>query len=132
MLPVVCSQPMNKRRSKHSAEDDTPEDLEQWGAGSPDEEGLGEVPDMLWQLMEDVQLDARARRFIWPDGKRLSFAQATQRIRAQHKDLSPEEIERSLISWIENYAPAGASDDQLDELDILLDQWVDELEEISD
>ena len=34
----------------------------------------------------------------------------------------------TIISWIENYAPKGASEKQLDELDHLTDAWVDQLE----
>src|SRR3984893_14804627 len=38
---------------------------------SPEDEQLIEVSDTLWDLLEDVQLDARQRKFIWPDAEDL-------------------------------------------------------------
>jgi hypothetical protein len=47
---------------------------------SPEDEQLIEVSDTLWDLLEDVQLDARQRKFIWPDAERLDLEQSVQRI----------------------------------------------------
>lgn len=84
--------------------------------------------DATWALLESVQLDAKQRAFVWPDARRLSFEQSVQHIHECHRELAVARIERAVISFIENYAPQGASDDELDELDRLADEWVDELE----
>jgi hypothetical protein len=38
------------------------------------------LADVLSILMEDVQLDAKQRKFIWPDAKKLDLEQSVQRI----------------------------------------------------
>ena len=43
------------------------DDLLAW-RHSPEGEQFAEFSDTLCDLMEDVQLDARKRQFIWPDG----------------------------------------------------------------
>src|SRR6202166_3026430 len=39
-----------------------------------------EVRDVLWDLLEDVELDAKQRQLIWPDAGRLDLVQSIQRI----------------------------------------------------
>ena len=89
-------------------------------------EQFGEFSDTLCDIMEDVQLDARKRQFIWPDGKRLDLDQSVARIQAQYPDFRGDWIEEYLIDWIDmDYAPQHYSEEQLDELDQLTEKWVD-------
>lgn len=118
---------MSKSRSKQPPLGGPPDDFED-GPDSAAEDEQSEVSDTLWQLIEGVQLDARQRKLVWSDGKRLSFDESVARVREQYADFTVEEVERFLISWIENYAPEDATEKQLDELDRLADAWVDELE----
>jgi hypothetical protein len=52
--------------------------------------------------MEDVQLDAKQRRFVWPDGKRLDLDQSVAhiQIQKQYPDFSRDWIEEYLIDWV--------------------------------
>jgi hypothetical protein len=84
-----------------------------------------EVSDTLWDLLEDMQLDARQRKFIWPDAERLDLEQSVQRIQKQYSDFPRDQIEEFLIDWIDmGYAPEHYSQAQLDELDRLTERWV--------
>ena len=75
--------------------------------------------------MEDVQLDARKRQFIWPDGERLDIVQSIARIHQRYPDMRRDWIEEYLLDWIEmDYAPEHYSKAQLDELDRLTARWI--------
>lgn len=120
--------PMGTRREKHPFEDNPFVDgLLDW-MDSPEEQRSIEVSDTLWELMDNVQLDARRRELIWPEAQRLSLVQSVQRIHTEHPRFPREHIESFLISWIENHAPEGYSQKQLDELDQLAKQWLDDYE----
>ena len=47
---------------------------------SPEGQQSIEVRDVLWNLLEDVQLDAKQRKLIWPDAERLDLEQSIQRV----------------------------------------------------
>ena len=75
--------------------------------------------------MEDVQLDAKKRKFIWLDGERLDIDQSVQRIQKQYPAFRRDWIEEYLMDWIEmGYAPEHYSQAQLDELDRLTARWI--------
>ena len=75
--------------------------------------------------MEDVQLDARKRQFIWSDAERLDIVQSVARIHHQYPDMCRDWIEEYLLDWIEmDYAPEHYSKAQLDELDRLTARWI--------
>jgi hypothetical protein len=100
------------------------DDLIAW-RHSPEGQQFAELADALCDLMEDVQLDAKQRRFIWPDGKRLDLDQSVAYIQKQYPDFSHEGIEEYLIDWIDmDYAPEHYSEAQLDELDKLTARWI--------
>jgi len=119
---------MGKQRQKHPFEDNAfIEGLFDW-MDSPEGQVATEVSDTLWELLENVQLDARRRKLIWPDAKRLSLEQSVQRIQKEYPHFPREPIESFLISWLEQYAPETFSQEQLDELDRLTEQWIDDYE----
>ncbi len=119
---------VGKRREKHPFEDNPfVEGLLEW-MGSPEGQRSIEVGDALWEIIDDVQLDAGRRLFLWPEGQRLSFDQSIERIQKQNPDFPRERIASFLISWVGNYAPEDYSQAQLDELDRLTEEWLDELE----
>ena len=94
---------------------------------SPDGELSIEVMDTVFALLEDVEVDAKCRKLIWVDGARLSINETVQRIHADHPQFPKEQIEDRLISWLEmGYAPEHYSQQQLDELDRLTDQWIED------
>ena len=99
--------------------------------GSPEGQQCIEVHDVLWDLLEGVQLDAKQRQLIWPGAKRtarkerLDLDQSVQRIQKMYPNLPGDEIEEFLLDWIDGgYDPENYSQAQLDELDKLTEQWV--------
>ena len=84
-----------------------------------------EVRDVLWDLLEDVELDAKQRQLIWPDAERLDLVQSIQRIQKLYPDFPGHEIEEVLLNWIDlGYDPENYSQAQLNELDSLTERWV--------
>jgi hypothetical protein len=115
-----------KQASEQSIFDNNPflDDLLEW-RDSPEGERSMEVFDTLSDLIEDVQVDAKQRKFVWPDGERLTLQQSIERTQKHYPDISDKEIEEHLLYWIESgYAPDHYSEAQLDELDRLSLQWV--------
>ena len=100
------------------------EGLLEW-RDSPEGEQWMEISDALWGLLEDVQLDAKQRKFIWPDAERLDLEQSVQHIQKHYPNFAQDQIEEFLIGWIEaGYDPENYSQGQLDELDRLTEQWI--------
>jgi hypothetical protein len=100
------------------------EELLEW-RDSPEGQQAIEVSDVLRLLLEDVQVDAKGRKFIWPDAEQLDLEQSVQRIQKQYPDFPSDRIEDYLLYWIEGgYAPENYSQAQLDELDKLAARWV--------
>lgn len=122
------AQPVAKQRDKHPFEDNPFLDGLLDYMGSPEGQLSIEVSDTLSELIENVQLDAQRRELIWPEAERLSFEQSAKRIQTQYPHFPPERIESFLISWLEHYAPEGYSQEQLEELDELIEPWLDDLE----
>jgi hypothetical protein len=119
---------MGKPRQKHPLEENPfAEEFLDW-MDSPEGQSSIEVSDVLWELMEDVQLDARQRKIIWPNGQGLSIDQSVERIHKLYPKFPFERIASFLTSWIEQYAPETYSKGQLDELDRLTEEWIDQYE----
>jgi hypothetical protein len=123
---------MGKRRNQHQqprqdtifAGNPFLDDLLAW-RHSPEGEQFAEFSDALCEAMAEVQLDARRRQLIWPDGERLDLDQSVARINQHHPDWRRDWIEEYVIDWIEiDYAPEHYSTAQLDELDKLTARWI--------
>jgi hypothetical protein len=100
------------------------DDLLAW-RHSPEGEQFAAFADVLCDMMEDVQLDARKRQFIWPDGERRDLDQSVACIHQRYPDMRRDWIEEYLLDWIEmDYAPEHYSKVQLDELDSLTAKWI--------
>lgn len=120
---------MGKRREQHPfADNPFVDELLDW-MGSPEGQLSIEVSDTLWEVMENVQLDARQRELLWPEAQPLSLEQSVERIHKAYPHFPRGRIESFLISWLESYAPEGYSQEQLDELDQLAEQWIDDYEQ---
>jgi hypothetical protein len=93
--------------------------------GSREGQQCIEVRDVLWDLLEDAELDAKQRQLIWPDAERLDLVQSIQRIQKLYPDFPSHEIEEVLLNWIDmGYDPKNYSQAQLNELDSLTERWV--------
>src|SRR6202050_202043 len=62
---------------------------------------LFEVRDVLWNLLEHAQLDAKQRKLIWPDAERLDLEQSIQRVQKKYPDFPRDEAEEFLLDWID-------------------------------
>ena len=120
---------MGKQHDKHPFEDNPfLEGFAGW-MDSPEGELSSEVLDAVWMLLEKVDVDAKNRKIIWEDGKRLSITESVQRIHAACPDFPLDLIETHLIGWLEmEFAPPTSSQEQLDELDRLTENWIEDHE----
>ena len=92
---------------------------------SPAGEQSMDVMDTVFGLLEELEVDAKARQLIWPDGQRLSIDESVRRIHAEHSQFPAERIEDRVISWLEmGYVPQGYSEQQLDQLEGLIERWI--------
>jgi len=119
-----------RKKPKESAEDsifaDNPfiDGFLEW-MGSPEGQQSIEADDVLWEVLENVRIDAKQRKLIWPDSERLDLDQSVRRIEKGHPNLPRHQIEEHLLYWIDaDYAPEDYSEAQLNELDRLTERWV--------
>jgi len=118
---------MNKKREE-SLFDNNPfiEGLMEY-MSSPRGQLSDEVREVTWQILEEVDVDAANRKLIWDDGKRLSIDESVQRIHREYPEYPVDLIEARLVAWIEmEFAPEAWTQDQMDELDRLTEEWVDD------
>ena len=129
LIPQWYAHLLGKRQEKHPFEDNPfVEDFVEW-MGSPEGQLSSEVSDAVWMLLEQTDVDAKNRKLIWKDGKRLSITESVERIHVDYPDFPLEMIEEHLIGWLEmEFAPPTYSQEQLDELDRLTEEWIDDHE----
>ncbi len=85
------------------------------------------VLEAVWGMLEKADVDAKNRKIVWPEGQRLSIDCSVKRIYKKYSQYPVGLIEKHLIGWLEmEFAPESYSQEQLDELDILTEQWVDD------
>jgi hypothetical protein len=123
---------MGKRRAKHPFEDDNPfiDGLLEW-IDAPEGQQSIEVLDLVFDALAHAGVDARQRKIVWADGKRLSIAQSVERIHAGRPDAARDLIETHLLGWLESCVPESCSERQLEELDRLIEPWLDDYERAS-
>ena len=69
-----------KVRRPSSSDNPFIDDFMEW-MGSPEGQQSIEIDDTLWEALKNVQLDAKQRKLIWPDTKRLDLGQSVRRIK---------------------------------------------------
>ena len=99
--------------------------------GAPEGQQSIEALDLVFGALEHSGADARQRKIVWADGKRLSIEQSTDRIHAGHLGVTRHLIETHVLGWLENCAPESYSERQLEELDWLIGRWLDDYERTS-
>jgi hypothetical protein len=118
--------PMGQRRAKHPFEDNPFIDgFLEW-MGAPEGQHSIEALDLVFGTLEHAGVEARQRKIVWADGKRLSIEQSTDRIHAGHPGVPRHLIETHVLGWLENCAPESSSERQLEELDRLIGPWLDD------
>jgi hypothetical protein len=122
---------MGKRRAKSPLEDNPVIDgFLEW-MDAPEGQQSIEALDLVFATLEHAGVDARQRRIVWADGKRLSIGQSAARIHAGHPGVPRDLIETHVLGWLESCAPATYSERQIAELDRLIEPWLDDHESTS-
>jgi hypothetical protein len=82
--------------------------------------------DAVWTVLEKARINARKRKIIWADGKKLSINQSVGRIHADHQSFPRALIEIHLLGWLEQVVVSPfSSEDQLGELNRLTGKWIE-------
>lgn len=116
---------MGKRPAKHPLEDNPFVDgLVEWMGSSEGQLSI-QARDLTFAALEDAGLDAKGRKIVWRDGQRLSIEETAERIHAENPDVPRDQIEQRVVGWLENCAPEGYSEAQLEKLDRLIERWID-------
>ena len=84
--------------------------------------------DLVFDALEHAGVDAKRRKIVWDDGKRLSIEQSVERIHAAHPDVPRDQIESHVCGWLESCAPDSYSERQLEEIDRLTGPWLADYE----
>lgn len=111
--------PMKLRNKQRTAGEDPidpdPDDLLQQS-----EQVLLKVLDAL----ENTSVDPAERKIVWADASRLSVEETARRIHAQC-GMPLNRIESHVIGWLEMiYEPQGLNEHQMDEFELLIEQWI--------
>ena len=122
---------MGKRRANHPFEDNPVIDgFVEW-MDAPEGRQSIEALDLVFAALQHAGVDARQRKIVWPDGKRLSIEQSAERIHADHPGVACDLIETHVVGWLESCAPESCSERQLEELDRFIEPWLDDYERTS-
>jgi hypothetical protein len=122
---VPKGKPMKLRNKQHTAVEDAidhaPDHLLQQS-----EQVLLEVLDAL----ENASVDPLERKIVWADASRLSVEQTVRRIHAQ-SGMPLDGIESHVIGWLEMiYEPQGLNEHQMEEFELLIEQWITPYDEV--
>jgi len=122
---------MGKRRAKHPFEDNPAiEGFLDW-MDAPEGQQSIEALDLVFAALEHAGVDAGQRKIVWADGTRLSIEQSVARIHAGHPSVACELIETHVLGWLESCVPEACSKRQLEELDRLIEPWLEDYERTS-
>ena len=122
---------MGKRRAKHPFEDNPfIEGFLEW-MDAPEGQQSIEALDLVFAALQHAGVDARQRKIVWADGKRLSIEQSAERIHAEHPGVARDLIESRVLGWLESCAPESCTERQLEVLDRLIEPWLDDYERTS-
>jgi len=92
---------MVKRRAKHPLEDNPfIEGFLEW-MDAPEGQQSIQALDQVFDALEQAGVDARHRKIVWADGKRLSIEQSVERIHAKHPGVPRYLIETHVLGWLE-------------------------------
>ena len=117
---------MGKRRADSAFEDNPViNGFLEW-MDAPEGQQSIEALDLVFDALEHAGVDARQRKIVWADGKRLSIEQSAERIHAGHPDVACDVIETHVLGWLESCTPEAYSERQLEELDRLIEPWLDD------
>ena len=102
---------MGTWRTKSPFEDDNPfiDGFLEW-MDAPEGQRSIEASDLVFAALAHAGVDARQRKIVWADGKRLSIRQSAARIHVEHPDVPRDQIEIHVLGWLESCAPEACSE----------------------
>jgi hypothetical protein len=122
---------MGKRRAKHPFEDNPVIDgFLEWMDAPGGQQSIAAL-DLVFNALVHAGVDARQRKIVWVDGERLSIEQSAERIHAEHPGVRRDLIETHVLGWLESCVPESYSERELEELDRLIEPWLDDYERTS-
>jgi hypothetical protein len=122
---------MGKRRTEHPVENGSfLDDFLEW-MDSPEGQRSIEAHDLVFDTLENADVDPRRRKIVWDDGQQLSIERSAKRIHAGHPDMPLDQIEMHVVGWLESCAPKSYSERQLEELDRLIEPWLNDYQSTS-
>ena len=101
------------------------DDFVEW-MDTPEGQQSIEAHDLVFDALEHAGVDPRHRKIVWDDGQRLSIEQSVARIHAGHPDMPLDHIEIHVVGWLESCAPESCSERELEELDELIEPWLND------
>src|ERR1700688_870347 len=97
---------MGKRRAESAFEDNPViNGFLEW-MDAPEGQQSIEALDLVFDALEHAGVDARQRKIVWADGKRLSIEQSAERIHAGHRGSIRNSESRAITAWCECTAMA--------------------------
>jgi hypothetical protein len=101
------------------------DDFVEW-MDTPEGQQSIEAHDLVFDALENAGVDPRQRKIVWDDGQRLSIERSVARIHAGHPDTPLGHIEIHVVGWLESCAPESCSERELEELDELIEPWLND------
>lgn len=97
---------------------------------SEEEKAWGDMENAIGDSLEKVRIKERTRELIWRRGKKanrsLTLRQSIDHLHKLHPQYPIEEIQGSLISWMEEYGgPGNCSQEEMDDFDRSIQDWIE-------
>jgi len=122
---------MGKRRAEHPFEDNPVIDgFLEWMEAPEGQQSI-EVLDLVFHALAHAGVDAVQRKIVWADRTRLSIEQSVARIHAGHPGVARDLIETHVLGWLESCVPESCAERQLEELDRLIEPWLEDYQRTS-
>ena len=98
-------------------------------ANSPSELEYERISEHTSDILDNLKVDIKLRKFIWNDGTALSITQLAQRIHDADPSMPIDEIDLCVIQWLEqSYCPEGTSEAKMELLQLKIEDWIEEHE----
>ena len=93
---------------------------------SPEGQNAEEAIFLVGEVLENCTVDAKERKIVWEDGKRLSIPQTAERIHSKSQsDLPLSTIQTHVEGWIEmHYEPQDLNEKEMEEFEDLIEDWI--------
>ncbi len=119
---------MSRRRTEHPVDNGSLLNaFLEWMDTSEGRQSI-EAHDLLVDALAHARLDAKRRKIVWDDRKRLAIEQSVESIHTAHPDVPRDHIESHVFGCLEGGAPDPYSERQLVERDRPTGPWLADYE----